>query len=270
MPTGLGVQRGTPTLQVTNRGGVSHAGVSPRAPRGARLSTLPSQSEHWLGTRQQEAPRGPRPRTTVATAAQGWRGEALQVPTLSQGCSCCRVERLGWGAGLGPVRICGPAGRRAEWAGAVGVLGAWPSCPSLQLSEASTTTALFTGGHGPSGRVCYRRAGAAGRQSSRPQRTQQAAFVGGLTRPRKERRMGYFLPLSLAFPPWGGGAAPSMSPGKQPGPVPPQGTSMGVRLMSEPQVCPEVKKVGGSQKGVMSLPQGSCSHEAPVALRTCG
>lgn len=176
---------------------------------------------------------------------------------------------MGWGAGLGPVRLCGPAGRRAEWAGAVGVLGAWPSCPSLQLSEASTTTALFTGGHGPSGRVRYRQAGAAGRQSFTASKDPAVSLCGRPHPPPEGEVHGVLSSPLTAFPPWGGGPAPSMSPGKQPGPVPPQGTSMGVRLMSEPQVCPEVTKVGGSQKGVMSLPQGSCSHEAPVALRTC-
>lgn len=53
-----------------------------------------------------------------------------------------------------------------------------------------TRKALFTGGHGPSGRVHYCQAGAAGRQSLRPERTLWSAFVEGLSSPRKERCQG--------------------------------------------------------------------------------
>ena len=57
-----------------------------------------------------------------------------------------------------------------------------------------------------------------------PQRTQQSAFVGGLTRPRKERCTHWVLAsLLTAFPPRGGRApSPTVSLGKQPGPAPPQ------------------------------------------------
>lgn len=78
----------------------------------------------------------------------------------------CRPEWAG-----GPARVPAPVGglwtgshtgtsRREPWE-------EWEPSPPPHLLplEASTTTALFTGVHGPSGRLCYRQAGAAGRQS---------------------------------------------------------------------------------------------------------
>lgn len=142
--------------------------------------------------------RGPRPRTTVGTAAQGrWGGRPCRSPPLTKG-----VPAAGWrwapvshrvqaGGGLGPVGLCGPAGRKAEWAGAVGVPGTWPSRPSLQLLKASSTTALFTGGHGPSGRLHYRLVHGLKGPSSQP------LWAASPAPGRRGARTGYLLPFSL-------------------------------------------------------------------------
>lgn len=86
--------------------------------RGTRLSALPFGSEHWLGTRQPEPPCGSEPRTTVATAAQGWRGEALQVPALCHSVESwpcvgqrARVQVSGPSEGLWPGGMQGRAGQ---------------------------------------------------------------------------------------------------------------------------------------------------------------
>lgn len=50
--------------------------------------------------------------------------------------------------------------------------------------------ALFTGGHGPSGRVRYCQPGAAGRHSSMASKDPQSAFVGSLTRPGRRGACG--------------------------------------------------------------------------------
>ena len=83
----------------------------------------------------------------MAAAALGWLAEALQIPTLSQSSSCHSVQRWAlmgqqgqpWGpgprGGLWPGAMQGREGQTCweVWAGAVGVLGACPSRPSLQL-----------------------------------------------------------------------------------------------------------------------------------------
>lgn len=145
--------------------------------------------------------------------------------------------------------VCGPAGRRAEWVGAVGVPDTWPSRPSRQLLKASSATALFTSGHGPSGRLHYRLAGAAGRHWFTASKDPAVSLCGWPhpTPGRRGARTGYLLPLSLPSHN-GEGEPPAPVPGETARTSPSSGTSMGVRLMSEGQVCPEVTKVGGSQK----------------------
>lgn len=93
----------------------------------------------------------------------------------------------------------------------MGVLGTWPSRPSLQLLWLPQMQALFTGGHGPSGRVPYRQAGAAGRQSFSASKDRQSAFVAGLTRPGRRGAWGTFFP-SLCVPAVGRESSPPVSP----------------------------------------------------------
>lgn len=164
------------------RGCVTHLGESPRALSGAP-DCLPCLSEVNTGWEQDS-------QSLPVALSQG-----PQLPLLHRagGGRPCRSPPsatawragLAWGRGpgsrcLGPVRVCGLVGCRAEqarpreaWAGTAGVPGTRPSRPSLQLLEASTTTALFTRGHGPSGRVRYRRQEQQADSDPQPQRTQQ-------------------------------------------------------------------------------------------------
>ena len=114
-------------------------------------------------------------------------------------------RRVQPGGRSGPRGICGPAGHGAEWAGAVGVPGAWPSRLSLQLLKASSTTALFTGGHGPSGRLHYRQAGAAGRQGCTASKDPAVSLCG---RPHPPPEGEVLASPLTAFPPRGGEAPP--------------------------------------------------------------
>lgn len=120
--------------------------------------------------------------------------------------------------------VCGPAGRRAEWVGAVGVPDTWPSRPSRQLLKASSATALFTGGHGPSGRLHYRLAGAAGRQWFTASKDPAVSLCGWPHPPPEGEvhALGTCFP-SHCLPTMGRGSPPPLSLGKQPGPAPPQG-----------------------------------------------
>lgn len=75
----------------------------------------------------------------------------------------------------------------------------------------------------------------------------QPLWVASPAPGRRGARTGYLLPLSLPSHN-GEGEPPAPVPGETARTSPSSGTSMGVRLMSEGQVCPEVTKVGGSQK----------------------
>lgn len=151
----------------------------------------------------------------MAAAVQGWLGEALQNPTLSQGCSCHTVERWAcmgqcmeqegqpqWPGPSGCLWRGGMQGRKGQtcreaWAGAVGVLGAGPSCPSLQLLAASTNEGsvyswpwsqregALPPGRGSRQTVVHGLKGPAVGLCGRPHP------------PRKEGCMEYFLPFSL-------------------------------------------------------------------------
>lgn len=146
------------------------------------------------------------PRTKVAAAALGWLAEALQIPTLSQSSSCHSVQRWALMGQQGQPRGPGPRGGLwpgamqtcwEVWAGAVGVLGACPSRPSLQLLEASTNEGsvyswpwsqregALPPGRGSRQTVLHGLKGPAVSLCGRPHP------------PRKEGCMGYFLPLSL-------------------------------------------------------------------------
>lgn len=216
---------------------------------------MPFRSEHWPGTRQQaslwpSAKDHSRHRCTGPVV-----GEALQVPTLNQGCSCRRVE----------VGSCEPPGPgwgevRAQWgsvaqrdAGQSG-RGLWECrTPSLPPEPAAVEGVL-------SDSSVYRWPWSQREAALPPGGSSRQTVVHGLKRPssqplwaaspapgRRGARTGYLLPLSL--PSHNGEGEPSAPvPGETARPSPSSGTSMGVRLMSEGQVCPEVTKVGGSQK----------------------
>lgn len=153
-------------------------------------------------------------------------GAALQVPTLNQGCSCRRLEvgsvshQVQAGGRPGPRGDLWPSGTQGRVGGGCGCAGAWPSRLSLQLLKASSTMALFTGGHGPSGRLHYRQAGAAGRQGFTASKDLAVSLCG---RPHPPPEGEVLASPLTAFPPRGGGAPPTLSLGKQPGPAPPEG-----------------------------------------------
>lgn len=151
-------------------------------------------------------------------------GEALQVPTLDQGRACRRVEvgsseppGPGWGRS-GPSGALWPSGTQGRVGGGCGSAGhlALPPEPAAVEGVLNDSSVY---------RWPWSQREAALPPGSWPQRTQQSAFVGGLTRPRKERCTHWVLAsLLTAFPPRGGRApSPTVSLGKQPGPAPPQG-----------------------------------------------
>lgn len=145
---------------------------------------------------------------------------------------------------LGPVGVCGQEGCRAERARHAGKPGqglweCWapgPPAPACSCWRHPQMKALFTRGHGPSGRVRYRQAGAAGRQSFTASKDPQSAFVGGLTRPGRRGAWSTLFP-SLCVPTVGRESTAPVPPGSYPGPAPPQRTFIrrSVRLMSTPR-----------------------------------
>lgn len=127
------------------------------------------------------------PRTKVAAAA--WPRGPRPAPARNRRRSCHSAEMgLSGAAGPGPPALSGAGQKGAD---ALGGLGRGPACSCWRHPQ---TQALFTGGHGPSGRVRYRRAGAAGRQSFTASKDLQSAFVGGLTCPGRRGARGTFFP----------------------------------------------------------------------------
>lgn len=141
-----------------------------------------------------------------------------------------------WTGGMQAERAQGSPGRGRGSAGRQALL------PQPAAVGGATRIALFTGGHGPSGRVCYLEAGQQADSRLWPQRTWRSAR-GGLTRPGRRGTWG----LSL-FP---SHCAPSL-PRDLARLRPSSGNfhQRDLRLMSDLQECSEVTEVGGTQAGV--------------------
>lgn len=172
--------------------------MSPRAFPGTRLSASPLPSPQKVDTGWQRdswtlpVVLGPEPknrgcRFCTWLVEGGPTGPHLQPRVFLPH---CRGEPSGglWSGAMRGKRPQGKAGEGCEVAGRL----ALP--PGPQLLEASTRMALFTGGHGPRGRVCYLQARQQADSCSWPQRTWRSAFVGGLTHPGRRGAWGTFFP----------------------------------------------------------------------------
>lgn len=158
------------------------------------------------GRKQGSRPtRGPRPRTTVGTAAQGrLGGRPCRSPPLTKGVPAAgwrwapvshRVQAGGRSGPSGALWPSGTQGRVGRGCGSAGHLALPPELAAVEgvLNDSSVY------------RWPWSQREAALPPGSWPQRTQQSAFVGGLTRPRKERCTRWVLAsLLTAFPPRGG------------------------------------------------------------------
>ena len=112
---------------------------------------------------------------------------------------------------------------------------------------------VYTGDHGPCGRVCYLQAGQQADSHLWPQRTWQAAFVGGLTRPGRRGAWSTFFPLT----------ASPVSPGNWPGQplrVPPHSSH---QRNHEADVRPEGMSWGHRSRGNSSWGAQACSRGLP-------